>query len=363
MKELPSILEMQRAYQRSDSSYDGIFFLAVRTTGIFCRPSCRVRKPRPENVEYYATVREALFAGYRPCKRCRPLAVEGHPPDWVERLLTEIDEAPTMRLTDGDLRARRIDPARARRYFLKHYGVTFQAFCRARRMEQAFSQIRRGARLTDVALGYGYDSLSGFRDAFVRMFGVPPGQSNAIDCIRLAWLESPLGPLVAGATAEGICLLEFTERRMLEAQFATLRKRFRCAIVPGQNEHLDRLKHELEQYFTGTLREFTVRLVYPGSPFQHRVWEALLDIPYGETCSYECLARRIGSPAASRAVGRANGLNRIAIVIPCHRVVNKDGQLGGYGGGLWRKQLLLNLEHGQNGLSTPETNHQVEQQP
>jgi AraC family transcriptional regulator of adaptative response/methylated-DNA-[protein]-cysteine methyltransferase len=141
MNKLPPIQEMQRAYLRSDPSYDGIFFLAVRTTGVFCRPSCRVRKPLPKNVSYYASVREALFAGFRPCKRCRPLAIEGRPPDWVERLLTEIDRSPKTRLWDRDLRARRVDPTRARRYFLKYYGVTFQAYCRARRMGQALEQI------------------------------------------------------------------------------------------------------------------------------------------------------------------------------------------------------------------------------
>jgi AraC family transcriptional regulator of adaptative response/methylated-DNA-[protein]-cysteine methyltransferase len=139
---------------------------------------------------------------------------------------------------------------------------------------------------------------------------------------------------------------------MLETQFTTLRKRFECAIVPGNHQHLDQLNDELARYFAGTLTEFTVPVVAPGSPFQQRVWSALQNIPfpYGETRSYEELARSIGSPGAQRAVGRANGLNRIAIVIPCHRVVNKGGQLGGYGGGLWRKQFLLDLERRVQGL-------------
>ena len=155
-----------------------------------------------------------------------------------------------------------------------------------------------------------------------------------------------MGPLVTAATDQGICLLEFTDRRMLEAQFETLRKLFSCAIVPGENEHITQLREELAAYFKGALRQFSVPLVYPGSQFQIRVWNELLQIPYGETCSYEELANRIGSPSGQRAVGHANGLNRIAIVIPCHRVVNKDGKLGGYGGGLWRKQHLLDLEKG-----------------
>src|SRR5262249_51155193 len=133
-------------------------------------------------------------------------------------------------------------------------------------------------------------------------------------------------------------------RRMLEGQFATIRKLFDSPAVPGMNEHLKQLETELESYFAGTLRKFTIPLIYPGTPFQQRVWDGLLRIPYGETRSYEELAEAVGAPRGQRAVGRANGQNRIAIVIPCHRVVNKDGQLGGYGGGLRRKQFLLDLE-------------------
>jgi AraC family transcriptional regulator of adaptative response/methylated-DNA-[protein]-cysteine methyltransferase len=131
---------------------------------------------------------------------------------------------------------------------------------------------------------------------------------------------------------------------MLEAQLATIRRRFGAAIVPGRNRHIDRLEHELREYFAGTRRTFTVPLTYPGSPFEEQVWSALLNIPYGGTESYESLARSLGRPRAPRAVGSANGRNRIAILIPCHRVVTKAGTLGGYGGGLWRKYALLHLE-------------------
>jgi AraC family transcriptional regulator of adaptative response/methylated-DNA-[protein]-cysteine methyltransferase len=164
------------------------------------------------------------------------------------------------------------------------------------------------------------------------------------ECVFLSWLRSPLGTLVAGATAEGVCLLEFTDRRMLEAEFAALRRIFDVPLVPGSNDHLVRLQVELAGYFGGSVRRFTVPLVYPGSPFQRRVWEELLAIPYGARRTYEQIAHAVGKPRAARAVGRANGLNRIAILIPCHRLVNKNGQLAGYGGGLWRKQFLLDLE-------------------
>jgi AraC family transcriptional regulator of adaptative response/methylated-DNA-[protein]-cysteine methyltransferase len=344
LQPLPSVDEMQRAYLASDASYDGIFLLAVRTTGIFCRPSCRARKPQPENVEYFGTTREALFAGYRPCKRCRPLDTNGRPPEWVRRLLAEIEQSPDLRIGDSELRRRGIEPARARRFFQQNFGMTFQAYCRARRLGDAFVQIKQGRSIDAAAYDVGFESPSGFRDAFVRQFGKPPGSSRNGDCLRIAWLETPIGPMIASASARGICLLEFSDRRMLEAQIQTLRRRFQAAIVPGEHEHLERLRSELREYFDGERQEFSVPLEYPGSAFQVRVWEALRTIPSGTTWSYERLAGEIGSPGSSRAVGRANGLNRIAIVIPCHRVVNKNGELSGYGGGVWRKRYLLGLE-------------------
>jgi AraC family transcriptional regulator of adaptative response/methylated-DNA-[protein]-cysteine methyltransferase len=271
----------------------------------------------------------------------------GKAPDWVEDLLKRIDAAPTDRYSDASLRSIGIDPSRARRYFQSTYGMTFQAYCRGRRLGKSFEQIRNGADLDDVALGNGYDSHSGFREAFAKTFGDSPGRSRNGDCMYAAWIDSPMGPLVTAATAEGICLLEFSDRRRLETQFTILRKRFKAAIVPGENKHIKLLRRELGDYFNGKLKRFTVPLQYPGTPFQQKVWDGLLKLRHGQTISYEAMAQRIGHPSAQRAVGTANGMNRIAIVIPCHRVVNKDGKLGGYGGGLWRKQKLLALERGE----------------
>jgi AraC family transcriptional regulator of adaptative response/methylated-DNA-[protein]-cysteine methyltransferase len=340
--------EMERAYLQRDPAYNGLFFLGVRTTGIFCRPTCPARKPLPKNVEYFPTARAALVAGYRPCKRCRPLDADEQP-QWVAELIADVECQPAPRITDGQLRGRGIDPATARRYFLRHYGMTFQAFTRARQLAGALTQIREGASVDAAVLESGYESHSGFREAFTRTFGDTPRSYRGRKCVRLSWLKSPLGPLVAGATEEGICLLEFTDRRMLEAQFATVRKRFAAPVVPGSNEHLKLLQNELARYFAGSLRSFAVTLVYPGTPFQEEVWDELLKIPYGETRSYQQLATAVGQRKAVRAVGRANGLNRIAILIPCHRVINKDGSLCGYGGGLRRKQYLLELERANAG--------------
>ncbi len=174
----------------------------------------------------------------------------------------------------------------------------------------------------------------------------PPNELFGVGRVTLGWIESPLGPLVAGASDGGVCLLEFSDRRMLKTQIARLKRRLRTDAVPGEHPLLGALGAELAEYFAGRRREFTVPLYYPGSQFQQSVWNALRQIPYGETCSYEALAVTVGRAGAQRAVGKANGDNRIAIVIPCHRVIRKDGTLCGYGGGLWRKQRLLELEQG-----------------
>jgi AraC family transcriptional regulator, regulatory protein of adaptative response / methylated-DNA-[protein]-cysteine methyltransferase len=171
-----------------------------------------------------------------------------------------------------------------------------------------------------------------------------------MNALRVARLESPLGPLVAGATEDGVCLLEFSDGRRHERQLQTVARRFGAAVVPGSSAHLDHLRSELEEYFAGRRRAFTVPLLLAGTEFEERVWAELRRIAYGETRSYEDLALALRRPGAQRAVGTANGRNRISIVIPCHRVVNKNGQLGGYGGGLWRKQALLDLERGGQSL-------------
>jgi len=343
---LPPAAEMERAYKASDESYDGVFFLGVTSTGIFCRPSCSARKPLPKNVKYFSTPKEAIFAGFRPCKRCRPMEAKGKLPEWAAGLLNKIDENPEMKFNASYLRSEKIDPAKARRFFMKNFGMTFHAYCRGRRLGKSFEQIRMGKDLDDVALGYGYESHSGFRDAFKKTFGQPPGKSRNSEFIVSSWIETPMGPMVACANGKGIVLLEFSDRRMIDAQFKTLRRHFKCSIVPGTNKHVDKLKAELAEYFDGKLKRFTVPLVYPGSEFQVKVWNELLNIKLGETVSYRELAERVGVKNGQRAVGHANGLNRIAIVIPCHRVVNKNGKLGGYGGGVWRKQKLIDLETG-----------------
>lgn len=243
--------------------------VAVRTTGIFCRPGCPAPAPRPENAERLPSAGVALFSGYRPCLRCKPLA------------------APGVALTDAALR-------------------------RATLLRPILAAARRAQR-----------RRSGAR------------------AIVTTLIDTPLGPMLAGATDDGICLAEFTDRPMLPTQLRTLRHRLRRPIVAGRHRHLDQLQKELNEYFAGSRRGFEVPLVAPGSPFQERTWAELRRLAPGTTVSYEELAARVGRPMAQRAIGTANGANRIAVVIPCHRVVRKSGETGNYGGGRWRKEWLL----------------------
>jgi AraC family transcriptional regulator of adaptative response/methylated-DNA-[protein]-cysteine methyltransferase len=335
---------MIRAYQVSDSTYDGVFYLGVRTTGIFCRPSCPARKPQPRNVEFFMTPDDAARAGYRPCKRCQPTQIIDRVPEWARALIEAIDADPSARITDDALRARGLAPAAVRRYFLRQHGVTFHAYARAQRLGKALTALRGGADLDDAALGYGYESHSGFREAFGRLFGDAPGRIRGGDCIMTELIETPLGEMVAGANTDGVCLLGFADEGRLKMQIVALRRHLNAPIIPGRNAHLERLRAELSAYFAGQREAFSVPLVIAGTPFQRRVWDALRAIPYGETRTYSDLAAALGNPNARRAVGSANGSNRIAILVPCHRVVAAGGEMGGYGGGVWRKKRLLDLE-------------------
>lgn len=343
---LPPRAEMLRAFLDADADYDGVFLTGVRTTGIFCRPTCPARKPLPENVEFFACAADAALAGYRPCKRCRPLEPVGEPPAWLRPLLAEVEASPGVRLADADLRARGLAPERVRRWFDRHHGLTFHAWQRARRVGSALQDLSRGEGVLAAGLAAGWESASGFAEAVAKVAGAPPGRLRDATIVRLDRLDTPLGPMVAGASDEHLLLLEFGDRRMLERQLQGLAKRVEAAFVVGPNDLLAETARQLEQWFDGTRRAFDLPLGLHGTPFQQAAWEALAAIPYGQTRSYAEQAAAVGRPSSHRAVARANGDNRLAIVVPCHRVVRSDGTLSGYGGGVWRKQRLLDHERG-----------------
>ena len=341
---LPDDETLYKALVEKDSQFEGIFVAGVKTTGIFCRPTCTARKPKRENVEFFATPAEALRYGYRPCKLCRPMGSPARSPAWLQSLIEEVCEHPERRIADRDLRDRGLEPATVRRWFQKSHGMTFQAYQRLVRLSHAFGRIRNGDDVAAAAFGMGFESLSGFSDSFRKAVGFTPSMSRKCAIAAVTRIESPIGPLIAVANDDGLCLLEFVDRRMLETQLMRVRNQLDVALLPGPNPVFASVRDQLNEYFGGTRQDFDLPLVIAGTAFQRQVWEALRAIPYGETRSYRDQAALIGRPTAVRAVARANGDNRFAILIPCHRVIGANGSLTGYGGGIWRKRFLLDLE-------------------
>ncbi|WP_133406208.1 bifunctional transcriptional activator/DNA repair enzyme AdaA [Parashewanella tropica] len=333
-----------QALLERDSSYLGSFIVGVKTTNIFCIATCRARKPKFENVEFFTGIKDALNAGYRPCKVCKPTANSHEAPKEIQQAIKLVQDNPKQKIKDYQLRQQDINPENLRRWFKKHYGITFQAYQRMFRINTAFEELQQGKTTTDIALDSGYDSLSGFGYTFKKVIGKSPQYSKDKKLILISRFDSPIGPMFICATDKGVCLVEFVDRRMLETEFKDLQKRLNANIIIGENLHIQVAKQQLQEYFEGTRTDFDLKLDTPGTEFQQQVWEILQTIPYGDTRSYQAQAEAINNPKAVRAVASANGMNRIGIIIPCHRVIGKDGSLTGYGGGLERKRWLLEHE-------------------
>ncbi len=333
--------EYYQALLEKNTKYEGVFFVGVKTTGVFCRPSCPARKPKFENCEFFETAQEALLASFRPCKRCCPLCHPHQASKLIETLVKAVEENPDKRWKDWDFEQISVDAKTARRQFKKRFGMTFVAYARARRMGIAMKLIRKGSSVIDAQISTGYESDSGFRDAFSRIMGSAPTKLGEGPVLKASWLDTPLGPMLAIGDDKALYLLEFVDRRGLEREIELLRKKTRSAIIPGSCDPILSIKQELNEYFQGKLEVFKTQISSLGTPFQKLVWEELKKIPFGKTRSYADIARFIGNPSAYRAVARANGANCLALIIPCHRVVNTDGELGGYGGGIARKKWLI----------------------
>jgi AraC family transcriptional regulator, regulatory protein of adaptative response / methylated-DNA-[protein]-cysteine methyltransferase len=220
----------------------------------------------------------------------------------------------------------------------------FSSISKIIEINTAFKKIQDGETITNTAFDLGFESLSGFGDSFKNVFGVSPKNGKQQKVIDLKRLETALGTMIACATKEGICLLEFSDRKMLETELKYIAKTQNAVIVQGNNKHFVQLEKELKEYFEGKRQAFTVLLFPLGSEFQKKVWNELLKIDYGKTKSYSEQAALMDCPQSVRAIANANGMNKISILIPCHRIIGSNGQLTGYGGGLWRKKYLLELE-------------------
>lgn len=339
-----TIATYYQALINREQRFVGIFFVGVKTTSIFCIATCRARKPKFENVIFYTTIKDALDHGYRPCKVCKPTENTNEAPEQVEKVIRLVKEKPKEKITDDHLRELDISPEVVRRWFKKHYGMTFQAYQRMYRINNAVLELKNGKNATHTAYDTGYESLSGFGYTFKKLIGTSPNQSSNKNIILISRLTTPLGPMFVCATDKGICLLEFVDREPLETEFRDLQRLLDATIITGENEHIKQVQQEVKEYFEGLRTTFTLKIDAPGTAFQKSVWKSLQEIEYGITTTYSQQAKRIQNPKATRAVASANGANRIAIVIPCHRVIGKNGSLTGYSGGIERKKWLLDHE-------------------
>ncbi len=335
-----------KAFIERDSSFEGVFVVGVKTTGIFCRPTCPA-KPKLENIEFYPSAQEAMQHGYRPCKVCKPLEKEGNPPAGINRLLKYMEENPAIKIKDADLEKMELEPNQVRRWFMKNYKMTFHAYQRMHRINNAFQRFQSGQSVTNVAFDSGYDSLSGFGSTFKQIIGASPQKSKDKRIVTMTRIETELGTMIAGATGKGICMFEFADYKLIDLELKQLETALKAPLVQGDSVFFEQLRDQLEQYFRGERREFDIPLDLVGTDFQKKVWLGLLQIPYGCTTTYACQAELLGMPSAVRAVANANGKNKVSIILPCHRVIGADGTLTGYGGGIWRKKKLLELEQGR----------------
>ncbi|MBY0612889.1 MAG: trifunctional transcriptional activator/DNA repair protein Ada/methylated-DNA--[protein]-cysteine S-methyltransferase [Beijerinckiaceae bacterium] len=327
-----------------DPSHEGRVFACVKTTGIFCRLTCAARKPFRRNVVFHDSVSACVEDGFKPCKRCKPLQSASETDPTIEALIAALEANPSRRWREDDLVRMKFDPSTVRRLFRRRYGITFLDLARRLRLRRGAEALASGRQVIDAQLDAGFESASGFRIAFARLLGVSPANFTGNEALKADWIDTPIGSMIAVASERALHLLEFFDRKALPIELKAIQRSAGAQIGIGQFPPIEQVRHELAAYFKGEACRFDTRLQLTGQSFQRLVWAELMLIRPGDTRSYATLAILIGRPSAVRAVARANGANRIGIIIPCHRVIGSDGSLTGYGGGIWRKQWLLEHE-------------------
>lgn len=349
------------ALSARDRAADGYFYYGVRTTGVYCRPSCGARRARPENVRFFDGIEAARQAGLRPCKRCRPDAVLR--PDRQAALIAQacrnIESAEQMPTLASLAQEAQLSRFHFHRLFKRQVGLTPRQYMHAVRAQRVRDGLQRAESITGAIFEAGYGSSSRFYERSGHSLGMVPSvyrRGAAGELIRFAIGDCSLGKILVAATARGVCAILLGDDA--NALLRDLQRRFgKAQIAAGGAEFQDsvaRVATLVEQPMRGLELPLDVR----GTAFQHRVWEALRSVPPGSTVSYAEIARRIGQPRCVRAVGQAVAANPLAVAIPCHRVVASDGSLSGYRWGQARKRQLLAREGGQKSadpVAIPET--------
>jgi len=328
------------AFMRRDRSWDGRVLGAVKTTGIYCKPSCPARRPKREHVEFFANGDEARAAGYRPCLRCKPDEI-GRDREAVAKALKIIEQAEEPPTLDELATAVGYAPHHFQRIFKRDLGVSPAGYARALRNRRAETALKANGRVTDAVYDAGYSGPSGFYSDAKERLGMTPSawrDGGRGETIRWTHFDSPLGEMFIAATSKGICRLTFDDSE------ESLRRLFPNATIVEDGGSLKELVEGALHAIERPLAAHHLPIDVAGTAIQEAVWRELRKIPAGETRSYAEIAAAIGAPKAVRAVGSANGDNHVVVLIPCHRVIRSDGSLGGYGGGIERKKKLLAAE-------------------
>lgn len=337
-----------QAVVERNRAYDGKFVFAVRTTGIYCRPSCAARHPRRENVRFFAEPAEAERAGFRPCRRCQPALANGAEPhlDLVRRVCDYLSESQDEIPTLDELAQRfNLSPFHLQRTFKRLVGVTPRQYATARRAERFKAELKSNRSVTDALYQAGYQSSSSVYEQGTEQLGMTPAEyQRGGRSLQISFTVAPcpLGWLLVAMTRKGVCAVRLGDSPAdLENK---LKSEFPAAAINRDDAELESCVAPLLDYISGTRPHLNLPLDVQATAFQRRVWDALRAIPYGSTRSYQDIARAIGQPAAVRAVAQACAKNPTALVIPCHRVIREDGSLGGYRWGIERKRALLEKE-------------------
>lgn len=329
-----------------DAAADGLFYYAVISTGIYCRPTCPSRRPRRENVRFYESAEAAEQSGFRPCRRCQPrsLSTEQRVVAQVEQLLRSTESPPTL----AELgQAVGLSPFHLQRLFKKATGLSPKEYASLHRAERLKAGLRRGSSVTEALYDAGYGSSRALYDTAQQHLGMTPSayrQGGAGLRIAYTCAETPLGLVLVAATGRGLCALRFGEEAGLVAE---LQKEFPRAALERAPDELEPYVKAVQAHLAGRQARLDLPLDVKATAFQHRVWEALRSIPYGQVRSYREVAEMIGEPTAVRAVARACATNPVALAVPCHRVVRTGGELSGYRWGVHRKESLLRQEREQ----------------
>jgi AraC family transcriptional regulator, regulatory protein of adaptative response / methylated-DNA-[protein]-cysteine methyltransferase len=334
-----------------DPRFDGRLVYAVSTTGVFCRPSCPSRRPHRRHVAFFSTPDAARAAGFRPCRRCTPERDLAPTQAAVDRARAHIDSHLDDRLTLDRLAVvAGLSPAHLQRSFKARLGLSPREYVRARRAERFKSEVRKGRSVTDALYDAGYSSGSRLYEHAYAQLGMTPGAyrrgGHGVE-IRYSIAKSPYGRLLVGATAKGVCAVQLGDSE--GALEASLRAQYPRASRKRDDDALRSTLAAILAHLDGGVRRLDLPIDVAATAFEWRVWKALQEIPYGETRSYGQVAAALGQPRATRAVARACASNRVALLVPCHRVVRGDGSAGGYRWGEERKRRLLEVEKARAG--------------